>query len=79
VSDHEWSELKSGAMPEDWHERNDSGYVPGGADKLAEKLLAEEPMGQSGPPDAWQFADLKDGESSSNDGHAWQGLDRYGE
>jgi hypothetical protein len=39
VSD--WSELRSGAMPEDWHEQNQTGYVPGGADKMAERVLTQ--------------------------------------
>jgi hypothetical protein len=35
------SQMRSGAMPEDWHERNDTGYIPGGAAALAEKILSE--------------------------------------
>jgi hypothetical protein len=27
-------------MPEDWHERNDPGFVPGGAGAMADRILA---------------------------------------
>jgi hypothetical protein len=34
--------MRSGAMPSDWHERNDTGYLPDGkAEKIAEKILSE--------------------------------------
>lgn len=39
--EHDWSEMRSGAMPEDWHEQNDAGYIPGGADAMAERILSE--------------------------------------
>jgi hypothetical protein len=40
-------ELRSGAMPEDWLERNDPGYIPGGAGAMAERILAEPPQGHA--------------------------------
>jgi hypothetical protein len=38
----EFEDMRSGAMPADWHEWNDTGYVPGGADRLAEAILSED-------------------------------------
>jgi hypothetical protein len=41
AEEHDSEILRTGAMPEDWHEINDPGYVPGGAGKLADSILAE--------------------------------------
>lgn len=52
----EFGITRSGALPEDWHERNDPGYIEGGADRLADKLLAEGPTGTDAPAgDGWSM------------------------
>jgi hypothetical protein len=73
----DWSELKSGACPEDWHERNDPGFIAGGADKLADRILSE-PVVSQDTGDGWNMARDTVAKDQTNDGHAWQGLDRAG-
>jgi len=56
-------ELRSGAMPEDWHEQNDPGYIPGGAAAMAERILAEPPTaGEERPPFYLTDEDVEAGE-----------------
>ena len=70
--------MSSGAMPDDWHERHDTGYVPGGADKMAERILSEPTMGSDGAGgDGWDIrrdtVSLKDGQTKSTPGNPYQG------
>jgi hypothetical protein len=38
----------SGAIDDDWHERYDPGYIAGGADAMAERIL-KAPQGRDAP------------------------------
>jgi hypothetical protein len=68
--------LSMGACPEDWHERNDTGFIPGGAGALAERILSEPRVVSQDGGDGWNLARDTADKDSSNDGHAWQGMDR---
>lgn len=54
--EHDWEGMRSGAMPEDWHEQNDPGYIPGGADKMAERILSQPDVVSQDGGDGWNMA-----------------------
>jgi hypothetical protein len=76
MTDIDYDNLRSGAMPEDWHERNATGFIPGGAGALADRILAEPPVVPQDGGDGWNLRRDATDKTGSNEGHAWQGLDR---